>query len=58
MSTFHRDGTKLKTCLTIDSYQWIDGINYPQWGRDDYQLYDTKTVPFLNMQKYAFSTTD
>lgn len=45
-------------CMVIETQDWIDGVNYPQWGRDDYQLYDTKTVPFLNMQKYAFSTTD
>lgn len=43
-------------CMVIETQDWIDGINQPQWGREDYQLYDTKTVPFLNMQKYAFST--
>ncbi|KAK0389154.1 hypothetical protein NLU13_2729 [Sarocladium strictum] len=43
-------------CMVIETQDWIDGINQPQWGRDEYQLYDTKTEPFLNMQKYAFST--
>jgi aldose 1-epimerase len=38
--------------------QWIDAINQPQWGRQDYQLFSPTTYPALNYQKYSFSTAN
>lgn len=44
-------------CMVIETQDWIDGINQPEWGREQWQLYNSKTEPFLNMQKYTFTTT-
>jgi len=38
--------------------QWIDGINQPQWGREQWQVYSPTTEPALNYQKYQFSVVN
>lgn len=43
-------------CLVIETQDWIDGINYPEWGRNDYQLYSPQTGPAVNYATYDFST--
>lgn len=35
--------------------QWIDGINQPQWGRSQWQVFSPTTEPAVNYQKYTFS---
>ncbi|MCJ1310274.1 hypothetical protein MMC25_003936 [Agyrium rufum] len=42
-------------CLVIETQQWIDGINNPQWGQNDYQIYTTTTEPAVVWGKYDFS---
>ena len=42
----------------LTSTQWIDGINYPEWGRDQYQIFTPTTEPALNYAKYAFSVVN
>lgn len=38
-----------------DNRQWIDGINQPQWGRQQWQVYSPTTEPAMNYAKYQFS---
>ncbi|KAF6239301.1 hypothetical protein HO173_002563 [Letharia columbiana] len=42
-------------CLVIETQQWIDGINNPQWGQDQYQIYTPTTQPAVNFAQYDFS---
>ncbi|CAF9920767.1 hypothetical protein IMSHALPRED_004997 [Imshaugia aleurites] len=42
-------------CLVIETQQWIDGINNPQWGQDQYQIYTPTTQPAVNFAQYEFS---
>jgi len=41
-------------CVVIETEEWIDGINQPQWGRDQYQIFSPTTLPAINYQKYTF----
>jgi aldose 1-epimerase len=43
-------------CVVIETQQWIDGINYPQWGQNEYQIYTTVSEPAVNLATYDFST--
>ncbi|KAH8655896.1 aldose 1-epimerase [Xylariales sp. PMI_506] len=44
-------------CMVIETQDWIDGINYPQWGRDEYQIFSPTSQPFVNLQKYRFEAS-
>ena len=43
-------------CIVIETQQWIDGINNPQWGQNDYQIYSPSTGPAVVYSQYDFST--
>lgn len=45
-------------CMVIESQDWIDAIDYPEWGRQYWQIFSPTTYPALNYQKYQFSTFD
>jgi len=45
-------------CVVIEAEEWIDGINNPQWGRNQYQIFSPTTEPAVNYQKYTFSIVD
>ena len=42
-------------CLVIETQQWIDGINYPQWGQDEFQIFSSVNEPAVNFATYDFS---
>ncbi|EMC99907.1 hypothetical protein BAUCODRAFT_354698 [Baudoinia panamericana UAMH 10762] len=42
-------------CIVIEAQDWIDAINQPQWGRQEYQVYSPTSLPYVNYQKYTFS---
>ena len=42
-------------CVVIETQQWIDGINYPEWGQDQYQIYTVETEPAVVWAQYDFS---
>jgi len=42
-------------CIVIETQDWIDGINQPQWGRQQWQIFSPTTEPAVNYQKYTFS---
>jgi aldose 1-epimerase len=42
-------------CLVIESQGWIDAVNQPSWGVNDYTLYSPTTGPALNYATYDFS---
>jgi aldose 1-epimerase len=46
------------SCIVIETQQWIDGINNPQWGQDDYQIFTNATQPAVNFATYDFSITE
>lgn len=39
----------------IETQQWIDGINYPEWGQDAYQIYTPDSEPAVVWAQYDFS---
>jgi aldose 1-epimerase len=43
-------------CIVIETQDWIDGINYPEWGRNDWQIFSSDTTPAVNYATYDFST--
>ena len=40
----------------IEPQQWIDGINHPEWGQDQLQIFSPETGPAVNFVTYDFST--
>jgi aldose 1-epimerase len=45
-------------CMVIETQDWIDGINNPQWDRTQYQIASASTPPIVNMAKFTFSVVD
>ncbi|KAK0343624.1 hypothetical protein LTR91_024499 [Friedmanniomyces endolithicus] len=45
-------------CVVIETQDWIDTINRPQWGRQQWRLFSPTTEPALNYQKYIFSVVN
>lgn len=41
-------------CVAIETQGWIDGINHPEWGQLDYQIYSNSTEPAVMWTKYEF----
>lgn len=44
-------------CIVIETQQWIDGINHPEWGQDQYQIYSPETEPAVVFATYDFSVS-
>ena len=42
-------------CVVIETQQWIDGVNYPEWGQDQYQIYTVESQPAVVWAQYDFS---
>ncbi|OCF71481.1 hypothetical protein I204_07539 [Kwoniella mangroviensis CBS 8886] len=43
-------------CLVIEPQQWIDGINHPEWGQDDRQVFGPDSPPQILWASYDFTT--
>jgi aldose 1-epimerase len=43
-------------CFVIETEDWIDGINQPQWGRVPYQIFGPEDGPSVNWATYQFGT--
>lgn len=43
-------------CLVIETQAWIDGVNHPEWGVDNYEIFSSSTQPAINYATYDFST--
>lgn len=43
-------------CIVIETQAYIDAINYPQWGVQNYEIFSPETGPAVNYQIYDFST--
>ena len=41
-------------CIVIESQQWIDGVNHPEWGQDLYQIYTPQSEPAVLWANYEF----
>lgn len=41
-------------CVAIETQGWIDGVNHPEWGQQDYQVFDNETGPAVMWTKYVF----
>ena len=41
-------------CIVIETQDWIDGINHPEWGRNDWQIFSAETGPAVNYATYDF----
>lgn len=44
-------------CIVIETQDWIDGVNHPEWGRDKWQIFSAETGPAVNYATYDFSTS-
>lgn len=42
-------------CIVIEPQDWIDGINHPEWGRTEYQIFGPESGPAVNYARYEFS---
>ncbi|CAG8982522.1 hypothetical protein HYALB_00002302 [Hymenoscyphus albidus] len=47
---------KSNGCVAVEPHDWIDGINHPEWGRLDKQIFGPDTKPFESHIQYKFST--
>ena len=45
---------ELHGCIVIEPQGWIDAINTPQFGQDQYQIYSPTTEPAVNYATYDF----
>ena len=45
----------LHGCIVIEPQGWIDGINNPQFGQDQYQIFSPTTEPAVDYATYDFS---
>ncbi|EXJ57200.1 aldose 1-epimerase [Cladophialophora yegresii CBS 114405] len=43
-------------CIVIETQAWIDGINHPEWGISDDEIFGPTTGPAVNFATYDFST--
>lgn len=43
-------------CIVVETEDWIDGINQPQWGRLPYQIFGPDDGPAVNWATYQFGT--
>lgn len=43
-------------CIVVETEDWIDGINQPQWGRQPYQIFGPDDGPAINWATYQFGT--
>lgn len=41
-------------CVAIETQGWIDGVNHPEWGQQEYQVYAPDTQPAVMWVKYVF----
>ena len=42
-------------CIVIETQQWIDGINHPEWGQNQYQIYTVGSEPAVVYAQHDFS---
>lgn len=42
-------------CLVVEPQQWIDGINHPEWGQTDRQIFGPDSPPQVLWAAYDFS---
>lgn len=45
----------LHGCIVVEPQGWVDAINWPQWGQEEYQVYGVDTLPAVNFAAYEFS---
>jgi aldose 1-epimerase len=45
-------------CIVMEVEDWIDGINQPEWGRQDKQIYQPGGDPYVLQARYQFSLND
>lgn len=43
-------------CVVVEPQAYIDGINNPQWGVNNFEIYSPQTGPAVNYATYDFST--
>lgn len=42
-------------CLVVEPQQWIDGINHPEWGQTDRQIFGADSPPQVLWASYDFT---
>jgi len=41
-------------CVAIETQGWIDGVNHPEWGQQEYQVFSYDMQPSVMWVKYVF----
>ena len=41
-------------CVAVETQGWIDRVNHPEWGQEDYQIYGNGTELSVMWTKYVF----
>lgn len=41
-------------CVAVETQQWIDGFNHPEWGQEKYQIYTVDSEPAVVWARYEF----
>lgn len=41
-------------CVVLEVQDWIDGINHPEWGREDKQIFRPGGDPYVLRAAYVF----
>ncbi|PVH70839.1 aldose 1-epimeras-like protein [Cadophora sp. DSE1049] len=41
-------------CVVMEVEDWIDGINHPEWGREDKQIFGPESGPYVLKARYVF----
>jgi aldose 1-epimerase len=44
--------------VVVEAQDWINGINYPEWGRGKEQIYGPESGVYVNEMVYRFSIVD
>ena len=42
-------------CVVMEVEDWIDGINHPEWMRDNKQFFEPGGDPYVLQATYSFS---
>lgn len=41
-------------CVAIETQGWIDGVNHPEWGQEEYQIFSYDTPPAVMLVRHGF----
>lgn len=43
------------SCVVLEVQDWIDGINHPEWGREQKQIFGPQSGPYVLRARHDFA---